>query len=173
MTDQFRINIKKKRSISTYESDRKMGCRAEKKFKKIMKEKYSIDLIETDRYCFYDFINEDMKIIIELKRRKIHKNKYSTTIIGYDKITNFMRLNEKNNNKYTFIMVFYFTDGIYYFEHKNDYKYKINRYKRDPIEGKVDKEKDYVFLPIKHLIPLKQIKKYKNENKKLLVRYNI
>jgi hypothetical protein len=159
--------------MATYESDRKMGCLAEKKFKKIMKKKFKIDLEETDRYCFYDFISHEKNVIIELKKRKINKDMYPTTIIGYDKIAKFMRLNKKNNNKYKFLLVFYFTDGIYYFVHDNNYNYQIKSYKRKPIPGANDKEKEHVFIPIKHLKPLKNIKNEFECNKKLLVRYNL
>ena len=157
--------------LSSFEKDKLIGDRAEIDFLKLMNEQYKFDLKIAGEYCFYDFFNNDKKIVIELKRRQINKNKFKTTIIGYDKIARFNKFNHQKGNVYRLVLVFYFNDGIFYFIHSKSYNYDIRRYKRTPRPDLAEKLKNYIFLPINELKPISNLK---NElNTQLIVRYNI
>lgn len=160
------------RQQSTYANDLKLGKEAEEYYQKYIKEEFNLELKKLPKNYFADFINEEKKIIIELKRRNINMKRFPTTVIGYDKLEKFREFNAKNGGHYLFLMVFYFNDGIYYFEHKEGYKYVIGPYLRSERIGYVDKVKDHLYLPISKLEPMNNIKKY-IESKKIIVRYNI
>jgi hypothetical protein len=174
MTKHFNRKSNNKNSKVTFESDYKLGINNEKKFQKLMKNKFKINLKETDRYCFYDFYEPNKNIILELKSRKIKKNAYPTTIFGYNKIEKFRKMNQKYGGKYKFIFVFAYEDGIRYFVHSEKYKYKKNMYQRNQIPGIVDKPKMNVFIPINELKDISKIKEeFEPKPTKLLVKYNI
>jgi len=151
--------------------DRRFGNKAEKEFQQVMNNQFKLDLKTTDQYCFVDFVDENRKILFELKGRKNHKNTYPTTVIGLDKIERFQEYNSKRGGKYRLFLVFKFFDGFFYFQHRDDYKYKYHKFRRNKREGWNDKRKDYIFLPVGELKPISSITT--DVNRTIMVRYNV
>ena len=157
---------------STYAKDVKLGKKAEKRFRKNFRKRYNINLIKCPGGYYSDFIDFDKKIVIELKRRDTKLLSFKYTLLCHSKLINFLRFNRRNGGRYVFIMVFHFNDGIYYFEHRDGYDYIVKPYVRNPRIGYVDKIKPYLFIPVRLLEPMDNIKKY-TLSPKILVRYNI
>lgn len=99
-------------------------------------------LIDTKRWDTYDFKGED--VTIELKSRKNPYNQYPTTIVGMNKIDE-IQVGE------TIYFFFNFTDGLYYWEYKeNDYNViMIQRRDRQHIPAK-----PHLSIPITDLVKL-------------------
>jgi hypothetical protein len=122
--------------------DLKFGKEKELEVLEILEEYFKDDIVLINqKYCTYDY--KGIKNIYELKSRRCLYNTYETTIIGRDKI------------KENMIFIFSFIDGIYYIKYNelkfDKYEYKLfKRYDR----GTIDKEKDYLFIPIKDLIKI-------------------
>lgn len=97
-----------------------------------------------NKYNSYDF--EGDSFIYELKTRNNELNSYPSTLFPYDKIEK-----AKNQNK-KLIILFYFTDGLYYITY-NDTKFNkfpqkaFRRYDR----GSRDILKQYIFIPVDKL----------------------
>lgn len=95
-----------------------MGEFNEKIVLKIINEKFKSTFFKTkDKYCRYDFINDDKSIVIELKSRRISKNRFSSTFLNLGKY-NFLR-SYKKENKCKIYLFFLFTDGLYYIRLRN------------------------------------------------------
>jgi hypothetical protein len=122
--------------------DLKFGKEKELEVLQILEEHFKDNIILINqKYCTYDY--KGIKNIYELKSRRCLYNTYETTIIGRDKIKDNM------------IFIFSFVDGLYYIKYDelkfDKYEYKLfKRYDR----GTIDKEKDYLFIPIKDLIKI-------------------
>lgn len=164
-------HYKKRKLPPSFKEDNKRGMKAEKNFILLMKQKYSLDIKKMSPYHFSDFISKNKKILFELKRRNNKRKDFPYTIIGYDKVTRFKHYNQKQNNLYLFIMVFHFNDGIFFFVHNDNYKYKIKKYVRHKRIDFVDKKKDYIFIPVEELRPLEDIREYISH--KIIIRHNI
>ena len=102
-------------------NDVKFGADNEIKVIDIIKRHWKDDTITktTDRYCKYDFENENC--IWELKSRRNTKNKYPTTIIPEHKLI---------DNPKDYYFVFYFTDGCSYIKYDKEL---FDTFKRNPI----------------------------------------
>jgi len=102
-----------------------------------------------EKYSPYDFVGD--KNLYELKSRTNNYNTYPTTMITTNKI-----YDNKNNNK-TLIMIFNFTDGLYYI--KNDIEifksFKTTIFQRTGRIGTYDKPKEMLWIPIDKLIKIK------------------
>ena len=109
---------------------------------------------------FFDFICTKKKIVIELKSRQVKKNKYRETLVGYNKIQSFTRFNDRRGNKWMFIIMFKFLDGVYFFRHYKNEKYKVKIFRRN-VPARIEKyPKKYVFYPVNKLRPLKELPIY-------------
>lgn len=160
------------RKQASFKEDSKLGMKAEQDYIKYLLKKYNVIVEKMPPFHFSDFICKEKQLLFELKRRNNNRRRYPYTIIGYDKVQRFRKYNEKNGGKYLFIMVFHFNDGIYFFEHREDYKYIIKPYVRHKRIDYDDKVKDYIFIPVNQLEPMSNIKRY-TESKGLIVRYNV
>jgi hypothetical protein len=114
----------------------------------IIRKFFNRDIIKLeDKYNKYDYEDDIYKY--ELKARKNNYNKYPTTLIGSDKYDN------KYHNNKKIIFLFNFTDGLYYIEYDKD---KFNTFEKKPFvriyRGVNDIKKDYLFIPIEHLIKI-------------------
>lgn len=100
----------------------------------------NIELVKSS-YCQYDFIGNNNTY--ELKTRRNAYNEYPTTIIPQSKI------------KENIIFLFSFTDGLYYIKYTPEQfkDYEIKPYKRWD-RGQIDKEQNYIFIPIEDLIKI-------------------
>jgi len=88
--------------------DTKFGLKSEDKVYELLKTKFKNLEKSKNKYCCYDFLNDDT--YIELKSRRNNKDKYKTSMLGNNKIKFFT----KNNDKRCFVFFNYF-DGLYYF----------------------------------------------------------
>ena len=95
---------------SQYKKDLKDGLKAEDICKEKLESVFG-DLLNTDRYCYYDFSND--KYIIELKSRNIKHNQFPTAMINLPKINKWKK---KDSNR-EFICAFFYTDGLYYWKY--------------------------------------------------------
>ena len=88
------------------------------KIKKIFENEFTgdLNLVSTSEFHPFDLIDEENETIIEVKKRNIKHDTYSTTMIGWNKYLEAKKYYQKG---YQVFFVFDFTDGVYYFEFKN------------------------------------------------------
>ena len=65
-----------------YKESNQLGELNEIKYKSQIQKIVGYNLESTDKFNTFDFINEDEKILVELKCRKCLKHSYNTTMIG-------------------------------------------------------------------------------------------
>ena len=96
-----------------YKKDIKNGLNAEIECKERL-EKVFGELQSSEKYCFYDFSNEEF--LIELKSRSCNHDSYPTAMINYPKICKWKKAfpNKK------FISAFLYKDGLFYWEYKEN-----------------------------------------------------
>lgn len=102
-------------------------------------------IYQTNSTAIVDFISD--KYIYELKKRNCKKTTYPTTIIGYNKL-----LYADKQDK-PFILLFSFTDGLYYCVYNSDLKYNVKKFVRHSRSDYIDKRSDYVFIDVDQLKP--------------------
>ena len=102
----------------------------------------SCSLGETGRYCVVDGIDEENKIVAEVKTRTNTKNKYPTTMMPHNKIKYW----ENKHTNYDFYFLFRFTDvdSFYKYDPTDPLIFERGgRYDRGTAEIN-----DYCFVPI-------------------------
>ena len=123
------------------------GENEEKRKKYAIDEFFNIKTKLTEQYCNYDYIDEDKKVIIELKTRRVNKDKYKDTMIPLNKIKKLLKLKKEG---YKIYLCFCFLDGLFYYELKTGIN--ENWVRRG---GRIDRGKneinDYYYIPIKNL----------------------
>jgi len=123
----------------------KFGKEQEIKILPLIEEYFNENIEQTTgQYDKYDFISEIYNF--ELKSRKNNYKKYSTTMITTNKL--------KETDK-QLILLFNFTDGLYYIKYNeeefNDFeKYLFKR------EGVTADALEHTLIPIQHLILIKK-----------------
>lgn len=93
-----------------FNDDYQYGIDSEKEILQILNSKFDCNLKQTNKYDPYDFIDDDKKVIVELKTRRNTKNRYDSTIIGFHKIQKIMIKKD-----YKKILCFRFTDDLVYY----------------------------------------------------------
>lgn len=88
-----------------YDEEYKTGFSNEVKIKSLIEKDLSNKLNITDRYCSYDFCNDDT--IVEFKNRRTKSNSYATTILTLIKANKMMDIKKK---RYLYIN---FLDGLF------------------------------------------------------------
>lgn len=124
---------------STFDYDYKYGKENELNILPLITSFFNRDIkLTTDKYCKYDFY--DTKYKYEVKSRRNNVNTYHTTLISSDKT-------DKNT-----ILLFNFTDGLYYIEYnkKQFEKYENKNFQRVR-PGHTDINKLYVYIPTNEL----------------------
>ena len=142
--------------MTTYEKNYNYGINGEEKIYNILKKKYPSIEIKKDRYCFYDLLIKDLNVLIEVKKRNNSKDTYPTTIFRYEKLIKFKDFNNKNGNKYRFMFIFIYNNGIYLI-HKKNYKYHVKYFRRSFRDNINDKYCKHVFLPVSDLLHIDSI----------------
>jgi hypothetical protein len=126
--------------------DIEFGKNNESKLKSKIETFFKCNLLHTNKNNVFDFIDNDKKILIELKTRKNTKLKYPTTMIGYNKIVESI---EKIKNGWTIYYIFSFTDKLTY------YKFEKDNNEYHSIGGRKDRGrsefKKYYFIPVELL----------------------
>ena len=98
--------------IRSVEKDLEWGIKQEQIVKPRIEEWIEHNLDKTpDYFNIFDFINDEHKIIIEVKSRKNKKNRYPTTMVGDNKWREAIRLKKEGWEVYFF---FNFTDCLSY-----------------------------------------------------------
>ena len=133
--------------MTSFISDYKFGMLGEEKVYDKIKNYFGNDIIKTNKYCKYDFYNDEF--LFEVKSRKIKYKDFTTTIIPEDKI-----IPECKPKKQIFI--FNFLDGVYYIEYKEETfkNFTLQEYKRNDRCDYNDIKKLYYFIPITELIKI-------------------
>lgn len=100
-----------------------------------------------NQYDDFDFYDEETEY--EVKSRTNTYSKYPTTMITRNKT-------QKNTSKKV-ILLFNFTNGLYYIEYNKDKfsKYEIRKFSRAKVEWD---EKEHIFIPIQDLKKVEIIK---------------
>ena len=90
------------------------GLKKENKLQKRLENHFNVKLTKTEQFDLFDYINEEYKILIELKSRRNTKTKYFDTMIGYNKVVEGLKKIKEENYKVYFC--FNFTDFLCYYE---------------------------------------------------------
>ena len=126
-----------------YPDDLKFGVAQEEIALPKLREFFKRDIKRTDDpYAPFDFFDEEY--YYEMKSRKNNHNKYPTTLITADKVVG-------ENKK--IILLFNFTDGLYYIEYNKD---KFNTYSCQAFSraGVAWNAKQHYYIPIGDLTPI-------------------
>jgi hypothetical protein len=126
--------------MTTFENDYKYGIEKESSILLTLNKFFSRDIVKSvDRYCNYDFFDDSYKY--ELKSRRNKYNTYPTTMIPLLKC--------KDNT----ILLFNFTDGLYYIKYEKE---KFEKYDKKYFcknrDDKIDINKQYYYIPISDLL---------------------
>jgi hypothetical protein len=123
-----------------YPEDYKFGIKEEELIHKTLNKYFGRDIKRSeDEKAKHDFYDDEYNY--EVKSRKITYNRYSTTLITEDKIC--------GNKK--IILLFNFTDALYYIEYNEEKFLKYERQQFSRSKLKKD-EKSHLYIPIKDLI---------------------
>jgi hypothetical protein len=89
--------------------------------KNLLNNFYGYQLIRTeDKWDIFDLIDNEAKILVEVKERTNTHNRYKTTLLGYNKYENAER---KMKDGYTVLWVFVFYDGCYLYQVQSGLKF--------------------------------------------------
>jgi hypothetical protein len=123
-----------------YPEDNRRGLIEQKNLLPKLKEYFKKDIVEIDdKLSPFDY--ECSKYYYELKTRTNTLNKYPTTMIGRNKI---------GGSKKT-KLIFKFTDCLTYIKYNKELfdTFEIKKFDRN---SKEPNKKDYIYIPIEHLI---------------------
>lgn len=132
------------------QKDYEIGLKNEHNTKPILESYFGCKLNEQDRFNTFDYISQDNSIYIELKCRNNTHSKYPTTMVGMNKV---IKGYDLINMEKTVKFCFKFTDGLYYYELKdNNNNGDIN------IGGRNDRGREeykpYLYIPINKLVKI-------------------
>ena len=136
--------ISKSLTNADFKRDYDLGLKSEIEILPIITNYFKRNILHMlDNYSKYDYI-DDKGYTYELKTRNNTYNNYSTTMIGADKLEDKM------------IYLFKFTDGLYFIEYHDEL---FKTFLRKPFVRQrgtytMDIKKDYIYIPIKHLIKI-------------------
>lgn len=122
-----------------YPEDYKFGTEKEEQVLPKLKEFFKRNVERSEcRFCKFDFYDDEY--IYEMKSRTNTYNKYPTTMITEDKIREDKKL----------ILLFNFTDGLYYIEYDKEKfaNYERKNFSRANIAWN---EKSHLYIPINDL----------------------
>tara|TARA_R110000868_G_scaffold28353_1_gene106522 strand:+ start:167 stop:580 length:414 start_codon:yes stop_codon:yes gene_type:complete len=133
-----------------FKDDYITGIQKENEVFNIIVEYFNDNITQSkEKYSPYDFVGDNN--LYELKSRTNKYDTYSTTMITTNKI-----YDNKNNNK-TLIMLFNFTDGLYYIKYDIEIfkSFKTTIFQRTGRIGTYDKPKEMLWIPIDKLIKIR------------------
>jgi hypothetical protein len=124
------------------------GLKQERIVKPKLEIYFKMPLKKTGDKDVFDFINEENKVLIELKSRRNKKHKYPTTMIGNNK---WEKSIEKLDEGWTIYYVFNFVDKLCHYKFLKE---NINKVKKG-VGGRCDRGQNefkyYRYIPITHL----------------------
>ena len=130
--------------------DLKYGDKKENSLIPKINKYFNCNVIKTKPYYEFDFIDENLKLLFELKSRRNSKLQYYDTMIGTNKVNEGYEMMKKGYKVY---FVFGFTDYISYYELNNPLPNKWFRKGGRSDRGK-EEIKDYCYIPNRLLINL-------------------
>ena len=129
--------------IIKLQNDLEFGNNAELSVQQKFESHFNCSLTRTRPTHLFDFINEEEKIIIELKTRRNTKHKYDTTMVGYNKIIEAQRLKQEGWSVY---FTFNFTDALCFYDYNTtDESWKKEGGRKD--RGRPE-YKQYYYIPV-------------------------
>jgi hypothetical protein len=131
--------------MKDYKSEKEFGIKSENDNIKLISSFFKQEFKKTYRYHPIDFISDTH--YLEIKSRTNKSSEYPTTLLPLSKIEYI-----KKNPKPTYF-VFIFTDQICYikYDEKLFDTFEIKEYKRNPRKGIIDKEQNYIYIPVNKL----------------------
>jgi hypothetical protein len=141
--------------LRSFTEDYKLGILSEERVKPILEEKFDLKLLKLNKTHFYDYLDEDKNIYVEIKSRCTKYNQFNTTLIGDDKLKYAQILLKRNPNT-TFKLVFVFVDGTYYIDYDDELfsTFETKFFRRRTRTDFTDYEKEYCYIPINRLIKI-------------------
>jgi len=135
--------------MKTFKKDYNFGKECENKVLEILNKKFDID--ENIRpsnsiYSSYDFFGNNYNY--ELKSRNNKYADYPTTLIPKYKCNN-----GAGGNRDNLILLFYFTDGLYYIQYDANLfdTFEVKHFKRNDRIDKREQQREYYYIPIEFL----------------------
>lgn len=138
-------------NVKKYNADCYYGNAGEAEIATALQRYFDTDFSRTSRYNGLDFISEDKKIQIEVKRRRNSSTQYATTLIGQNKITNML---ESCKDGIRSFCCFMFTDGYYIVEVTPENMENVEQSQKG---GRSDRNKNeyktegYAYIPVSML----------------------
>jgi hypothetical protein len=121
----------------TFKKDYADGMKAEATVFCTLKGKFPT-VQQTYPSAIVDYFTDDY--IFELKKRNCSSKAFPTTIIGLNK------LKYADKSTKTLVLLFLFTDGLYYCVYTPKLQYTVKKFVRDKRSDINDKKTDYAFI---------------------------
>jgi len=134
--------------MRTFAADYHLGTTAESRLLPVFNAFFNTAFAPTGKYDPVDYTSPTHDL--ELKTRTNKYRQYPTTLLPYSKI-----LHAASSPRKT-IFAFNFTDGLYYIEYDSKLfsTFTTNEFQRDDRQDHRDRQQEYIYIPIKHLLPL-------------------
>lgn len=128
--------------------DLKFGEIAENTLHNQLNKYFNCSLTQTPPKHLFDYINEEKKVIVELKTRKNTKHQYKDTMVGYNKV---LEANKYVKEGWDVYFVFNFTDLLTYYHYETENPSWIRKGGRSD-RGRQEWKSQYYYVPAIHLI---------------------
>lgn len=134
--------------MKSFKQDYAAGIQSENALLPILNKYFNTTFTKTSQYHPVDF--QSPKAFVELKTRTNRYSQYPTTMLPYSKITF-----AKQADRPTYF-VFAFTDNTYFIEYNQSLfsTFTTNEFQRQDRQDHTDRNQDYIYIPIKHLLRL-------------------
>ena len=116
--------------MRTYAGDYQYGKTIEAKCKPHFEKELGIELIEQPRYSFFDLIDANNTIYVEVKGRNAYYRSYPTLYMNKDKIL-IAKENKITNPTRRYFFAFHLHDGIFYTEYDAE---RFDSYGEDTVQ---------------------------------------
>lgn len=110
---------------------------------------FDTNLIKTDEYDTFDYVDKPESMMIELKSRRVNRKQYPDTMVGYNKVKKGIELMKQENGGYDIYYAFDFKDSIAIYKFEKLNKSWIRKGGRKD-RGKAEL-KDYYYIPTNKL----------------------
>jgi hypothetical protein len=134
--------------MRTFAADYTLGTQAESLLLPIFNSFFNTTFQPTGKYDPMDYTSPTHDL--ELKTRTNRCKQYPTTLLPYSKIRHAQSSPRKT------IFAFNFTDGLTYIEYEPNLfsTFTTNEFQRDDRQDHRDRSQEYIYIPIKHLLPI-------------------
>lgn len=131
--------------MKDYNIEKEFGLKSENNNIQTLSSYFNQEFKKTSKFHPIDFISDTH--YLEIKSRTVSSSHYPTTLFPMKKIDYI------NKNPKPAILVFIFTDNIYYINYDEELfkTFEEKEYKRAPRLNFFDKPKQYIYIPINKL----------------------